>query len=296
MPQKKKTALLVSIAAIAVVIAAILWHAVSKPKRCAVFAGYNQNGTIAPYVITYLKALNEIAPNCVVYIADSPLLPQEEQKLKNLAIHTEHLRHNEYDWGSYKRGFNWLKQNGYLKNLTELVFANDSCYAPLGGTFKPMFEKMSECPELDFWGDSQNTAFNPHIQSYFMVFRKKVINSRAFAAFLNKVRRQEHSSLYITTYETALTPYLEKLGYKWDSFMPYQELATLPLPDKNSYPLTLIKQYNHQFLKRRTFTTDLAVMEDKAELLRYIAKRYPENYKEIAIEISPDFIPADLKE
>jgi len=291
--QKTRNIIILFLAALAATAAYVLTP-LSK-KRCAVFAGYNKSSVIAPYVITYLKGLNEIAPNCVVYIADSPLLPDEEKKLKNLVIHTEHKRHNEYDWGSYKRGFNWLKAHGYLQKIDELVFANDSTYAPLGGSFKPMFTKMKARPDLDFWGDLQNTPFSRHIQSYFMVFRSPVIRSKSFASFLNRVKHQPYQSFYITEYETKLTPFLENLGYTWDSYMPYKELEHLELSDKNSYPLTLIKEYNHQFLKRRTFTTNLQIMEDRAALLRYLAKTYPARYADIIADISPAFIPDDLK-
>lgn len=255
------------------------------PKRCAVFAGYNENGTISPYVLTYLKALNEIAPKCVVYIADSELNVGEEKKLDGLVVHSENARHKEYDWGSYKRGFNWLKENGYLEKIDELIFANDSCYAPLSGSFKPMFDKMSAKMELDFWGDLQNTAFQPHVQSYFMVFRKRVIRSKAFAHFLNQVKHQEYSSYYIQLYEVNLTPYLESFGYKWGSYMPYEALSFLELTDKNSYPLTLVRDFGHEFLKRRTFTTNLEIRENKEALLEVIKAHYPERYQEIITEI-----------
>lgn len=257
-----------------------------KTHRYAIFAGYNANQTIPDYVITYLKGLNEVSDG-VVYIADSELKEDEYKKIKNLVIHTEHKRHNEYDWGSYKRGFNWLKQYGYLEKAKELIFANDSCYAPMK-SFKPMFKKMSYHPNLDFWGDSQNTVFTNHIQSYFMVMRKPVINSKVFHNFLNNVTHQEYSSMYITEYEVKLTPVLEALGYKWDSYLPYEKLHHLELADKNSYPLTLIKDYNHQFLKRRTFTTNLPIMESKKELLNYIKTTYPKRYKEIEKEIPSD--------
>ena len=150
-----------------------------------------------------------------------------------------------------------------------------------------MIETMSHSPELDFWGDSQNTAFSNHIQSYFMVMRKPVINSKAFQNFLNSVTHQEYTSMYITEYKVKLTPMLENLGYKWDSYLPYEKLQYLSLTDKNSYPLTLIRDFKHQFLKRRTFTTNLMIMESKELLLEYIQTNFPKRYKEIIKEISP---------
>ncbi len=276
---------------LALVVSQLFYH---RPVRYVVFAGYNADNTIHPYVLTYLKGLNEISDG-VVYIADSELNQNEIKKLKGLTIHTVHHRHNEYDWGSYKRGFNWLKENGYLKKADELVFANDSCYAPMD-SFKPIFDEMQKRPELDFWGDLQNTTFTTHLQSYFLVFRKPVINSKAFAHFINTVHHHEYPEEYIVNYEIELTPLLETLGYKWDSHQPYAQLGFLDSTDKNSYPLTMISQYHHQFLKRRTFTTNLAIKESITDLLRYIYYHYPKRYHEIVIEIKKDYIPKDLED
>lgn len=287
----KKILALITLIFSIVVVSYLLYENI-RPKRYAIFAGYNANNKIADYVITYLKGLNEITDG-VVYIADSILYPEELEKIKNLTIHTEHKRHNEYDWGSYKRGFNWLKNNGYLKKADELIFANDSCYAPLS-SFKPMFNKMAQYDDIDFWGNSQNTAHIPHLQSYFLVFRKNVINSRQFTSFINQITHQKDNTGYIINYEIKLSTYLSNYGYNWTSYIPYQELSHLEETDKNSYPLTLIRDYNNQFLKRRTFTTKLKIVENRQELLNYIHKHYPERYKEIKIEIHPKFIPTGL--
>ncbi len=40
-------------------------------KNCAVFAAYSADGTVSDYVIDYLRALKEIAPN-IVYVTDNP--------------------------------------------------------------------------------------------------------------------------------------------------------------------------------------------------------------------------------
>ncbi len=256
----------------------------ARPKRYAVFAGFNPDGTLAPYVLDYLKGLNGISDG-VVYIADSPLSAAERQKAAPYVIHAEYARHGEYDWGSYKRGYNWLKRHGYLQNADELIFANDSAYAPLK-SFKPMFAAMEQRPELGFWGNTQNARFNPHLQSYFLVFRKKVLNSKSFATFINRVTIQPHHSLYITEYEVKLTPYLENLGYKWTSYIP-----DFPKPaaseDPNSYPLTAIAEYNSQFLKRRTFTDKLPIEESRAALLSWLEQNAPQAYRRIIADF-PD--------
>ncbi len=257
--------------------------------RYAIFAGFNKDGTIEPYVVTYLKGLNEVTDG-IVYIADSSLKEGELEKLKDINIlYTSHNRHQEYDWGSYKRGFIWLRKNGYIDKADELILANDSCYAPLN-SFKPMFDTMNKRKELDFWGDLQNTRFSPHIQSYFYVFRKPILASKRLDTFLRNVKHQQELFLYILNYEVRLTQFLSDYGYKWDSYMPYKNLSHLETTDKNSYPLTLIKDYKHQFLKRRTFTELLEIREDIPELLNYLKQNNPKIYNDIKQANHPRFI------
>lgn len=251
------------------------------PKRYVVFAGYNANGEIAPYVKRYIKKLNEISDG-VVYITDSPLSEKAKKEIAPYVIHGEYQRHGEYDWGSYKRGYAWLKANQKLENSDELIFANDSCYAPLQ-SFRPMFKKMRHIG-VDFWGNTQNQKFNQHLQSYFLVFRRPVIKSKTFATFMENIKKQPDHSLYITEYEIKLTPMLENLGYTWTSYIPNfsgEQAALGKSEDPNSYPLTLVKDYHNQFLKRRTFTEKLPIEEDKTALLNYLQKHAPTTYNNI---------------
>ncbi len=262
------------------IVAIVLSYILTRPVRYVVFAGYNKDGVIEPYVVTYLKGLDEVCDG-IVYIADSELKSGEEKKLDGINIlYMEHKRHNEYDWGSYKRGYVWLRDNGYLDKAGSLILANDSTYAPIT-SFKPMFKEMEKRRDIDFWGASQNTQFTRHLQSYFLVFKKSVLKSRLIDPFIESVETKPDSSYYIVEYETKLTPYLQNLGYKWDSYMPYKKLEYLTMSDKNSYPLTIISKYNHQFLKRRTFTEKLMILESIEELLTYLKTNSPETYDNI---------------
>ena len=82
-------------------------------KNCAVFAAYSADGTVSDYVIDYLRALKEIAPN-IVYVTDNPIPESEIAKLRPYVNHLIARRHGEYDWGSYKRGFAWLKRQNWI--------------------------------------------------------------------------------------------------------------------------------------------------------------------------------------
>ena len=276
-----------SIAAICVLIALTAvscFYLAAQPRRYAVFAGYSADGNVSPYVIRYLKGLKAVTDG-VVYITDSPLSKTAQKQVKPYIIHGEFQRHGEYDWGSYKRGYQWLKKQGLLDKADELVLANDSAYAPLN-SFKPMFKDMAKRPGLDFWGNTQNSTFNPHLQSYFLVLRQPVLRSKNFDAFINGVKAQPHHSLYITEYEIKLTPMLQNLGYKWGSYIPrnFIKVAEGHSTDPNSYPVTLIGKYDNQFLKRRTFTDKLPIEENRSKLMKLLKLKAPKAYDNIVAD------------
>ena len=141
-------------------------------NRIAIFAHYSNKNKIDDYVLFYLKELRKQV-SYIEFVSDSDLPKSEVLKIKELVNHSIVCKHGEYDFGSYKRGFLYLLQNGMLANVDELIFANDSCYAPLF-PFNDMFEKMSYLNN-DFWGNTSNckTEYESlnHVQSYFVVFK-----------------------------------------------------------------------------------------------------------------------------
>ena len=72
--------------------------------------------------------------------------------------------------------------------------------------------------------------------------------------------------------------------------IPYKKLSHLEVKDKNSYPLTLIRDYKHQFLKRRTFTEKLMILENIDELINHIKTNYKNTYYDILSARHPSLI------
>jgi lipopolysaccharide biosynthesis protein len=276
-------------------LAGVVFFALSGPqpdKRYVVFAGYNADGTIHPYVVTYLKRLNEVSDG-VVYITDSPLKLGEESKIKGLTIHNEFQRHGEYDWGSYKRGFLWLKSNGYLRHAKEVVFANDSCYAVR--SFKPMFADMDKRADLDFWGAAENIEFTTHVQSYFFAVRQKMLRLASFYDYLNIVEKKQHWAEFIA-YEVMFTPTFAELGHKWGVWIPFEEivprLKSAVVPNVTMYPLLMLRDYNFPLLKRRVFGEMLSVYDDRVALLKYLKKNFTEVYER---DVKPEVLQSKYR-
>jgi len=66
---------------------------------------------------------------------------------------------------------------------------------------------MSE-RSCDFWGITDNSQFNFHLQSYFLVFRSTVTRSGVFEEFWKDVRPLKRKQDVISSYEIRLSPLL----------------------------------------------------------------------------------------
>ena len=92
-------------------------------KRAVIFAHWDKDLTIDDYVIYYLKELKKVIEK-VIFVSANNLPEIETQKLDGIADNIISQEHGEYDFGSYKCGFEILKAEG-LSNYEEIIFAND---------------------------------------------------------------------------------------------------------------------------------------------------------------------------
>lgn len=231
--------------------AAALAGVAESRHRVAVFASYSPDGILPPQVAPYLEGLQPLT-NAIVVVCDNDLLPAEEEKLRRLATHVITGRHGEYDFGSYKRGVAWARENGLLEEADDLILCNDSCYGPVK-SFEPMFAEM-EANEFDFWGATDSNEIGYHVQSYFVVLTRKVFTSASFAAFISGITKQGHVQQVINKYEVGLTKVLKAAGFSSGVLVPnyllgvhkndptYNNITLFPLyAMKRGLPLLKVK-------------------------------------------------------
>ena len=149
---------------------------------------------------------------------NSYILHLLKEDLKNLVLLAEFVLYicEYFDILKLESGLEEAYQ--YSSDYDAIIIANDSCYGPLKplvNVFQPM--EYSDC---DFWGLTVNQEiYLPHLQSYFLVFNKKIINSEIFRNFFRKVKREDNKDNIIENYEIALTPNFIDAGFKMDSFI-----------------------------------------------------------------------------
>ncbi|MGN0916083.1 MAG: rhamnan synthesis F family protein [Succinivibrio sp.] len=240
-------------------------------KRIAVFAFYNKDGIIKNYVIRYLKYLKEISDS-IIFIADNELDDRELEKISCLIDYSECHPHGEYDFGSYKRGFNYLKKNHLLEDTDELVFCNDSCFCV--DSLSPAFLKMDES-DCDFYALTKSNEYEPHLQSFFLVIRKRLLNSKVFDDYLNSVVHLDSFLEIVNKYEIPLKRTFESLGFKSDAFL--KMTGKYPV---TFYPVRCIKA-GMPLIKRKFFLDIYGSRESLLKVALCVRAINKETYKEI---------------
>ena len=121
--------------------------------------------------------------------------------------------HNEYDFGSYKLGYQLLKKLGILSKEKKLLLCNDS--VDFIGKSQDItnlvdksnaYEAYSLCTATFGFGEKIKShkytwVKFPHLQSYFLLLDRKVFNSNYFEHFLNSVTKLYNKTDIIIKYE-----------------------------------------------------------------------------------------------
>lgn len=225
-------------------------------RRLAIFAGFSGDCLISESCLYYVKELLTVVDN-IIFVMDNPLMPGEIDKIKPYVLYAKAIRHETYDFGSYKSGFVYAERNGFLNDVDELVICNDSCYGPIYSLDKVFLTMDKEV--CDFWGITSSNDINYHLQSYFFVFKSKVFLSSVFAEFVHKFTKQDCFFDYVNKYEIAFTKRLMDFGYIGKSYIRLpqevieEHLKVSGCENPTIFPVSLIQE-GSPFIKKKVFT------------------------------------------
>jgi len=183
-------------------------------KRTAIYTFWEKNGILQAHHLFYVKGLLEIA-NEVLLVANGHLTEESQHILDDAGIKYLIRPNQGLDFAAWKAGLEHIGKNSILSR-DELILCNCSCYGPLF-PFSESFKKMSDS-DCDFWGINRQPERadgkwpHAHIQSYFYVFRKKVLESEAFWKWWEELKSATHYKQEIYTHEVNFTAYLESYG------------------------------------------------------------------------------------
>ncbi len=186
-------------------------------KRLAIFAHYDAQAEVKPYVLHYLKALR---PACARIVFVSTAALSEDALAETRALCDEViLRPNRgFDFGMWRH----VILEADLEPWDELLLTNSSIFGPLV-PIEPLLGRMA-AEGCDFWGMTDNDELHWHIQSYFVVFKRKVLASSAFTDFWRSVLPYKNKLQVIFSYELGLTTFLLEAGFEPKVLVPMSSL------------------------------------------------------------------------
>ena len=231
-------------------------------KRLSIYFFFDGDGIVDRYVDYFLSDLKKNSDYLLV-VCNGKLTGEGREILLKNADDLLVRENTGFDIWAYKTGLEHLTWEKVCE-YDELLLCNFTFFGPL----YPMAEMFSEMEkrDLDFWGITKfnKVDYDPfgtisynyipeHLQSNFIAVRKKLFTGKEYQNFWNHMTPVVNYNEAVGKYEAVFTKKFADLGYKWDTFVPMDDLedtATQPLV---MCALELIKNRRCPIVKRRMF-------------------------------------------
>lgn len=252
---------------------------------CSVCVFWDRNGILKDYAYFYLKALQEISKKLIVVVNGS-IKDESKAKIEYLGADVIIRENKGLDFAAYKTAIELI---GYdiLTKYDNLLFTNTTCYGPFF-SLKDIFGEMKN-RNVDFWGITSHGGYldktwlfkkvKYHIQSYFLVFNKKVLTSSCFKEFFSKVSTNDISYIkVVSSYETELTAFFEEQGFKSDCYINCSKYFNKELNPSFNLAFDIIKNDKCPFLKRKViisspeYSINNGIMDLSSDCIEYIRR------------------------
>lgn len=256
-------------------------------KRALVYVIFESENRLQEYKLRFLQALSPLMDDVIVVVNGQ----LHVEDINTLEPYGQVLtRDNKgYDTAAFREGIFALGKDK-LKDYDQLFLVNDTNIGPMRD-LSQVCQEMTD-KHLDFWGISFGeeqedvTKENPygyipkHLQSYFLVIEKLMLNDDAFYEYWTHLTDTDSRDKAIGRHETRFTKYFSDIGYRFDAVVQeYEDSAMYIHPLrmlKAGSPLvkyTALKNYDEdQFLWQ-----GLERESEVPDLLEYVAEKtdYP---------------------
>ena len=212
-------------------------------KRALVYVIFESEHRLQEYKLRFLQALSPLMDDVIVVVNGQ----LHVDDVNNLEHYGQVLtRDNKgYDTAAFREGiFAFGKDK--LKDYDQLFLVNDTNIGPMRD-LSQLCKEMTD-RHLDFWGISFGeeqedvTKENPygyipkHLQSYFLVIEKLMLNDDAFYSYWTDLTDTDSRDKAIGRHETRFTKYFADLGYRFDAVVQEYEDSAMYI-----HPLRMLK-------------------------------------------------------
>lgn len=225
-------------------------------KRLLLYVHFNKFNTLSSHVEYQLTQMRPLFSK-LVFISNSAFPVEKQEELQQKGLITDFIqRENQgFDFAAWRDG---MKLVGFeaLKEHDSVTLMNDTCFGPLWD-MTSIYQRFEEDTDVDFWGMTNfraNHQFKEHIQSYYLSFSRRVIQSEPFQHFWSTVQDYTNVQDVIDHYETQVTTTLTDAGFKYKTVFDTVEADTTGMlhPDFSYYNPTAILKNRAPFIKVKT--------------------------------------------
>lgn len=180
-------------------------------KRIALFAHFDGQNEVKPYIVEFLRRLRPCCDD-VVFVSTATLGQAELDKVRPFCGRVLLRENVGFDFCMWQDALRDLD----ISDVDELVLTNSSVFGPIF-PLAPIFERMT-ASAADFWGMTDNFAITWHLQSYFLVLKRRVLTSPLFAQFFASVLPFRDKWQVVRSYEVGLSKFLTENGFEGAAF------------------------------------------------------------------------------
>lgn len=256
-------------------------------KRLGIYVIYDSDRTIDEYIAKVLSGLRSNLSKLIIVCNFTEIISGFEY-IEKYADEIKCRENIGFDAGAYKDVFQKLYSSGEIYKFDEVLLANDSFYGPVD-SFDPAFTLMEKV-DCNYWGLTkypggtyEGRRILPHIQSYFICFKKDVVNSRVFYDFWHQMEYPETFVEAVFNFEFCMNQTLEEAGFNGMAYMdriPGRLDVKFGENPYMRYPFELIKDFKLPVIKRKAFDFENDGFSNALAAFSYIDK-----YKKFDVDI-----------
>lgn len=228
-------------------------------KRLLLYVHFNKYNRVSSHVYYQLTQMRPLFSK-VAFISNSQVSEHDYCKLVELRLMDNFIQRENigFDFAAWRDGMTHI---GFEELLTYdvITIMNDTCFGPLWD-IKDYYLNYEANDQVDFWGltnnrktkkSRQTQGFPEHIQSYFITFKKPVIESPVFRQFWEKVRNHTDVQNVINDYETQVTTTFLDAGFHYQTIFDtvHEDTTGMLHPDFSYYNPTAILKHKVPFIK-----------------------------------------------
>ncbi len=234
-------------------------------RRLGIFCFHEPQGIVDDYVLYLLESLCPFLERLRI-VCNGRLSDEGRRRLSGFSGEIMERPNEGFDMGAWRAAL--IDEGSELAAYDELLLFNDSFYGPLY-PWDEVFDAMAAKPSLDFWGLTiHGRAEDPlrlspygfipeHIQSYFLVIRRRLLEAPAFLAYWKEALPARDFEEAVLRHEAVFTRRFSDLGYAYGAYCDtraWEEGYDVKVNHYLFSQLRLLRGYRCPVLKRKALT------------------------------------------